>query len=324
MRGLAEAAGVSVGTVSLALRGHPSISQATRERIQKLAEQLGYRPNARIAELMGEIRRNRCVGNLSETVAMLWSDATEAQVREFGHLAEFELGARQRLEQLGFGLDIFYKEEKMERQLVRILRARGIRGILLAPLINLRHRHLNWDWSNFCVMIAGSGLWRPDFHRVRFNHFEEMSIILHHLRHEHPKKIGLINDKLVDSRAQKAITGGFLAHVGELKHSIYDSDGNDREKLLVWLQRFKPDRLIIGCSPAVSWVLESGFKTRIFLVSQYLHQDYANFSGIREDYERLGKVTAEQLMGQLITNQLGVPAEPMKTYLTGKWEVAKK
>ena len=34
-----------VTTVSLALRNHPRLPQDTRERIQKMAERLGYRPD---------------------------------------------------------------------------------------------------------------------------------------------------------------------------------------------------------------------------------------------------------------------------------------
>ena len=45
MRQLAELAGVSIGTVSLALRDNSRISVKTRRRIQALAEQHGYRPN---------------------------------------------------------------------------------------------------------------------------------------------------------------------------------------------------------------------------------------------------------------------------------------
>lgn len=45
MRQLAELAGVSVGTVSLALRDHPRISVATRARIKELAERYHYLPN---------------------------------------------------------------------------------------------------------------------------------------------------------------------------------------------------------------------------------------------------------------------------------------
>jgi LacI family transcriptional regulator len=45
MKDIARDLGVSVVTISKALRGHPDISKATRERIQLKVKELGYRPN---------------------------------------------------------------------------------------------------------------------------------------------------------------------------------------------------------------------------------------------------------------------------------------
>ena len=45
MKDMARDLGVSVVTISKALRGHPDISKATRERILLKAKELGYRPN---------------------------------------------------------------------------------------------------------------------------------------------------------------------------------------------------------------------------------------------------------------------------------------
>ncbi|MEQ1687510.1 MAG: LacI family DNA-binding transcriptional regulator, partial [Sphingopyxis sp.] len=48
---VAERAGVSQPTVSKALRGHPSISQATRERVTQAATDIGYQVNRSAARL---------------------------------------------------------------------------------------------------------------------------------------------------------------------------------------------------------------------------------------------------------------------------------
>jgi LacI family transcriptional regulator len=59
LRAVARAAGVSLATASLALRGAPSIAVETRERVQRTAARLGYRVNPLISELMGSLRHRR-------------------------------------------------------------------------------------------------------------------------------------------------------------------------------------------------------------------------------------------------------------------------
>lgn len=54
LKTLAEAAGVSRTTVSLALRNHPRISESTRNRIQRIARQEGYHPNPDLRRLAAD------------------------------------------------------------------------------------------------------------------------------------------------------------------------------------------------------------------------------------------------------------------------------
>src|ERR1017187_6691997 len=56
---IARALGCSKNAVSLGLRGSPQIPPATRDRIQKAAEHLGYRPNALVSQLMAQLRSTR-------------------------------------------------------------------------------------------------------------------------------------------------------------------------------------------------------------------------------------------------------------------------
>ena len=56
IKDIARQLDVSHTTVSLALRNHPSLPAATRARIQKLARELGYRPNPLVHALMAHVR----------------------------------------------------------------------------------------------------------------------------------------------------------------------------------------------------------------------------------------------------------------------------
>ncbi|MBB6215320.1 LacI family transcriptional regulator [Anaerosolibacter carboniphilus] len=51
IKDIAEKSGVSIGTVHCALSGKPGVSEETRLRIQKVAKDCGYRPNAVAASL---------------------------------------------------------------------------------------------------------------------------------------------------------------------------------------------------------------------------------------------------------------------------------
>lgn len=60
IKDLAKAAGVSITTVSRALNGYPDVSEKTRNRIKKLADDLSYRPNAQAQSLV--LKRTKTIG----------------------------------------------------------------------------------------------------------------------------------------------------------------------------------------------------------------------------------------------------------------------
>ena len=59
MHQIAERAGVGKATVSLALRDDPRLRPETRQRIQRLAAEMGYRTNPTVANLMAQLRASR-------------------------------------------------------------------------------------------------------------------------------------------------------------------------------------------------------------------------------------------------------------------------
>ena len=67
---IAQEAGVSRMTVSMALRDHPRVAPETRKRIKKIAEAQGYTPDPNLTELMRYLRK-RNISKEEPVIAIL-------------------------------------------------------------------------------------------------------------------------------------------------------------------------------------------------------------------------------------------------------------
>ncbi len=102
---VAAAAGVSIGTVDRALHGRPDISEATRKRVMRAAQKLGYRPNLAARALSGKKKRIRIAVCIPREIHyfydQLWAGVYAEAERwadfgvEFEHHPLKELGARE-------------------------------------------------------------------------------------------------------------------------------------------------------------------------------------------------------------------------------------
>jgi DNA-binding LacI/PurR family transcriptional regulator len=124
IRDVAERAGVSTATVSLALAGNPLIAEATRTRVKATAAALGYRPSALGRGLQGG--RSEAVG--------LVIPHTGGHV--FGHLYFMDLlsGVSEVLEAANkvLVLSTTSSESDEEAAYLKILQTQHVGGIILA------------------------------------------------------------------------------------------------------------------------------------------------------------------------------------------------
>lgn len=323
LRDIAKAAGVSAATVSLALRKHPSIPESTRKRIRALATEMGYSPNPRVAELMNYIRRNRAVDTLAETVALLWGDISRERVEASPFLTDFEQGARDCLRAHGYSMECYYQDPQLSpARLERMLKSKGIRGLILAPLMQSARHTLPWNWKNFSVIIAGSANWEPDFNRVSFNHFGEMRAIVKQLQAGGYHRIGLVVNSMLEARSQHTIVGGFWAELEAdvpKREAYFEAEPDSVSRFKEWLERYRPDSLIVAYPPALDWVEAASLAIPVVLRMIQDLPGGRHYPGIYQNFKRLGEVTAEQLFGQLQRNELGVPQDQLQTVITGVW-----
>ncbi len=126
-RDIAKEAGVDVSTVCLCLNGHPRISEQTRNRVRAIAERLGYRPDPALSA----IAASRWSKNRSDTGRVLAFVADDLKAAE-PELKLYLRGVCSRAEALGYRVDPFsLRDYPSADALNRVIRARGIRGMIL-------------------------------------------------------------------------------------------------------------------------------------------------------------------------------------------------
>lgn len=121
---VAKAAGVSIGTVSLAMADHPDVAEATKERVRKAASELSYSPSA-VGRALQARRTN--------SVALVVPNSGR---HVFGHLYFMEVmsGVSEVLDASGMTLVVSTSptETDEEAAYLKILRSQQVDGVILA------------------------------------------------------------------------------------------------------------------------------------------------------------------------------------------------
>jgi LacI family transcriptional regulator len=167
MRAVADRAGVSLYTASLALRNSSKVKMETRKQVEEAAKALDYRPHPYVGAQMAAVRRGRVAAVRAE-LAYLYADSTiptpwhKAVTRLYGPRRRFE-SAKESALQAGYALEpfLFGDPEIRPRRLQQILESRGIRGLLLDFPAYLAEGR-DFDFSRFnCVAFQEQTEFQP-------------------------------------------------------------------------------------------------------------------------------------------------------------------
>lgn len=332
VRDLAEKLGVSKSTVSLALRNHPRISEKTRKLVQQEAERMGYRPSALVSALMTQIRGKEVRQN-SECLAFLTAYPAADDWRQLTSLRDAFEAAKGQAERSGFRLEPLWLGPRGEqsKQAARIMKARGIRGAMIAPLPP-GVADLELHWSEQVVVTTGFSFRQHALHRCVHNHFNGMMACYRRLRESGRARVGLFLHKEADDRVNHLWMAGYLTaqqvYGGETLPMLL-LDGaqarpGDREKFDAWIAAHSPDA-VIGIYPDFAWTWlndrKGGPAGEIAYASVDLyHGQIGDIAGIRQDWESIGMGAVDMLVGTLFRNEYGLPAKSKLMLLEGQWK----
>ena len=328
-RDIAKALRISVATVSLALRGSRLISTRVRDRVLKMAKQMGYRQNAYVNILMTQVRLGKKVCDQG-TIALLVDKRSEKEWYLLEQFREYHQAAVQRGREFGFQVECFFlREPGMSAERIdAILYARGIQGIIFAPPY-LRNRTLSMQWDRY-VCLGGAYPWaRQDFDFVSSDHAYNVRLAFEELRRLGYTRIGM-------TLAVPALTGlqwGTRWLSGYLEAQYFLPVPHQIPMFAIesgwegacywrffkeWYSKWRPD--VILALENMDWRDGAGLRfPEDCGFASFDLQLGSSASGVNENFNFVGAVAVEQVVAKMARNEYGVPACPKQTLIQGRW-----
>lgn len=337
MRDIAAAVGVSVATVSLALRDSPKITREIREKVKKTAAELGYRPSPLVSAYQSYLRQHKAlkfqgiIGWINDHPDKdFWIHPWNAPLRE---------GAQHRAQSLGYTLDSIWIDsictddpEKNIASFQRILDARGILAIILPNLH--RPHHAAFLWENKVVVCIGrhhlllerSSLQvqsHIEYHSVMTDDYNNTRLAIQQLRACGCRRVGLVLSVWEDRGTDGLCTAAYLREALDWpKSNFVPILFSDSEKEVIdWLRKHRPDGVVCAHSAIKHHIESAGLNIPrdVRLAHLNIAQDVAGWSGISRNLFDIGQTAVELLVSSLYANEFNVPSYSKKIMLQGTW-----
>lgn len=324
LRSIARELGLSRTTVSDALCGSLRVKASTVERVRAAAKAAGYERNPLTGAVMSQLRRSRAQQFRGVLAAVEIVDAVRAPIA-VRYSDAMMSGITSRAHQLGFNVERFIVGPQGVRlnRLDTILHTRGIQGLILLPASGFPDLSA-LSWNRYTAVYADYFIDHPPLHCVCSDHYRSMIELLRELYHRGYRRPGLFMEIPLSERLQFRWEGAFLA----LQRYLPDITEVPtlrlpevtRQGFEAWFNKYEPD-VVIGHHPdAIAWMRACGArlpKTHGFVCLNLLRTT-GNCATLDLQTSQLGARATELVVGQLLHNELGVPAEPSLTTIPAK------
>jgi DNA-binding LacI/PurR family transcriptional regulator len=322
---IAEEAGVSRMTVSMALRDHPRVAPETRERIKAIAAKQGYTPDPNLTQLMRYLRK-RDISKEEPVIALL--NGKKLPLKDLSPDAKLiREGAIERARSLGFKTEDFWlhaPDMRIER-IVQILETRGIRGVVVLPVDTLKDvfslPHEGFMGVATCGVAAKLG-----FNQVHPHFYQAMHAGISSLTEKGFERIGFCLTEAQDEQSNHL----YFAYLNWYQQSIPKANRvppllkseMTQEDLLKWIKKYRPDVLLSTCADHYKCLIEAGYsipEDMGFAALGPPKEDIGDLAHVHIGYRKIGATAIDILKTRLANEVLGPSDNPAVTLIRGEW-----
>lgn len=328
LKDIAKEANLSVSAVSMALNNDITMSKQTIERVKRIAGEMGYSPDPALSALSA-YRNKRKVHTDYSVIGMVTNWNTKDGWSGQANQKEVIQGAKKRAIELGYTLQLFWAKEggATGKRFTQILRARGIRGLILAPFED-NDDTIDIEWKHFSVVTISRPSRYTCFHHVVQNHYMDLINCWDKLVERGYRRVGLV---LQDEIASRWSYQWEAAHLVSTKMNVADSDviptlivrtPNEVSDIRRWLRKYRPQAVISRSTHFLEAAKAEGISVPedMGYVSLDTSEDASNAVGIHYRRDALGAAAVDVLNTLLHRNHTGPLDISVGTQIDGDWQ----
>lgn len=322
MKDIAHACGVSVVSVSRALRDDPNHALATRRRIQQMAAKMGYRPNPLVSALMSERGRHK-PGKSTVNLGLL-------QLAGGWESHGFYRGAVGQAQSLGYSIECFPLDPGLEaaKKLRRILEYRGVRGLVVLPAPTADWR-MDFDFGGMAAATIGYSIVSPVLPRVVTDSFGRLGEVLELAARCGYRRVGLLSTFDDNERLKNQYLASVMVHhhVAKPRVQVFRLDlesdrwsEKNRRLLVDWIRARRLEAVITQLAGTDRALAKSGIRIPEDLAFVHLHRhEDAAVACMDQMQETMGKKAADLVVGMINRNEFELPERPQTVIIPSVW-----
>jgi LacI family transcriptional regulator len=327
---IARALGYSKNTISLGLRGNSQIPPATRERIKAAADKMGYRPSAVVSQLMAQLRSAR-TSRLQAKLALVNANLRSDAFRDHPTIPIYVEGCERRADSLGYDFDRFWMHdpELTAERWLRILAARGIKGIVLVGLMDSNHlpEQLAPVWEKLPTVVTGVRTREPALSYSCVDHYSLALLAFERALALGYRRPGLVLDDVIDALVERRFSAGHTAGQRALPRPqripvFGDVSGPRRaEKFRSWLDRHRPDVVFTLYNSVLDWLRAAGRRVPedVGVIQLEWRASRPEIAGMNQHNVVAGEAAVDMVVSQIHNNETGVQEFPRATLIGATW-----